>query len=96
MEPKTGPDGASLNAVYINKAGIHKLIMKSRMPNAVDVAKEFNIMVEKKYVRKEIEIVAFVQTFLTGLSIPLEPPPPKKKGRVIIELTCVYQTRNWP
>ncbi len=66
----TGIDISSLNALYLNEDGIHELIMKSRMPNAVAVAKEYNITVEKKYLRKEIEIESFVQTFLTGLSIP--------------------------
>ncbi len=84
----TGLDGCFLNALYLNEDGLHELIMKSQKPKAVDVASEFNITVEKKYLRKEIEIVSFVQTFLTGLSIPFEFQKPVGPYRVDLYLPC--------
>ena len=85
---KTGLDGSQLNRVFITKDGIHELVMKSRMPNAVAIAKEYSITVEKKYLRKEIEIVSFVQIFLTGLSIPFEFQKPVGPYRVDLYSPC--------
>ena len=50
--------------------GLQQLIIKSQLPNAIDIAKELGIDVHKKFLRKEIEIIGFVQEFLTGLGIP--------------------------
>ena len=50
--------------------GLQQLIIKSQRPDAIDISKELNIDVHKKFLRKEIEIITFVQEFLTGLGIP--------------------------
>ncbi len=50
--------------------GLQQLIIKSQLPNAINIARQFGIDVHKKFLRKEIEIVGFVQEFLTSLGIP--------------------------
>ncbi len=50
--------------------GLQQLVIKSQLPNAINIAKDLGIDVHKKFLRKEIEIVGFVQEFLTGLGIP--------------------------
>ena len=50
--------------------GLQQLIIKSQLPDAINIAKDFGIDVHKKFLRKEIEIVGFVQEFLTSLGIP--------------------------
>ena len=58
--------------IYINERGLKQLIIKSQMPNASNIAKQFGINVETKYLRKEIEVVGFIQEYLTCLKIPFE------------------------
>ena len=62
-------EGAS---IYINHRGLKSLITKSNKPASIEIARQFGIDVETKYLRKEIEIVSFVQQFLTSLHIPFE------------------------
>ena len=59
-------------ALFINDDGLNSLVLTSRMPKSIDVATEMGIKSEMKYLRKEIEIVSFIQSFLTGLKIPFE------------------------
>jgi very-short-patch-repair endonuclease len=59
-------------AYYINREGCKSILLKTEMPSASSVAKHFNISVDTKYLRKEIEIVSFIQEYLTRLKIPFE------------------------
>ena len=58
--------------IYIDERELKQLIIKSRMPNASDIARQFGISVETKYLRKEMEVVGFIQEYLTCLKIPFE------------------------
>ena len=59
-------------SIYINEDGLNKLILQSNKPKSIQLAKDCGINVKMKYLRKEIEIVSFIQSFLTGLKIPFE------------------------
>ena len=58
--------------IYINRDGLKSLVLKSQKPEAISFAKHLGIRVDTKYLRKEIEIVSFLQQFLTSLQIPFE------------------------
>ena len=60
------------NTIYINHDGLKSLVLKSQKPEAISFAKHLGIRVDTKYIRKEIEIVSFLQQFLTSLQIPFE------------------------
>ena len=60
------------SSIYINENGLRQLLVKSRMPYSIEVAKQFNINVETKYTQKETEVVAHIQQYLTSLNIPHE------------------------
>ena len=60
------------NTVYINEAGVRRLVIKSQKPQASKLAKELGIKEETRYLRKEIEIVGFIQQILTQVTIPFE------------------------
>jgi very-short-patch-repair endonuclease len=72
MGKTKGLDNSIISARYINRQGIQKMLLKSNMPAAFTIAQEMGLDVVTKYVRKEIEIVSFVQEFLTTLNIPFE------------------------
>jgi len=59
-------------SLYINEDGLSKLILQSNKPKSIHIAKDLDITVKMKYLRKEIEVVSFIQSFLTGLKIPFE------------------------
>ena len=58
--------------IYINEAGLRSLVIKSQLPTASDLATQLGISVETRYVRKETEIVGFVQDVLTQMMVPFE------------------------
>ena len=58
--------------IYINEAGLRSLVIKSQLPTASDLATQLGISVESRYVRKETEIVGFVQDVLTQMMVPFE------------------------
>ena len=60
------------NLIYINNRGLKSLVLKSEKPIAAELAKQMGIAVETKYLRKELEIVSFIEEFLTRLTIPFE------------------------
>ena len=60
------------NLIYINNRGLKSLVLKSEKPIAAELAKQMGIAVETKYLRKELEIVTFIEEFLTRLMIPFE------------------------
>ena len=59
-------------SIYINEAGLRSLVVKSQLPTASDIAAQLGISVETRYVRKETEIVGFVQDVLTQMMVPFE------------------------
>jgi very-short-patch-repair endonuclease len=60
------------NSIYINDASVRRLVVKSQKPQASKLARELGIKEETRYLRKEIEIVAFLQEILTQVMIPFE------------------------
>ena len=60
------------NTIYINHDGLKSLALKSQKPEAISFAKHLSTRVDTIYLRKEIEIVSFLQQFLTSLQIPFE------------------------
>ena len=44
------------NTIYINEAGVRRLVVKSQKPQASELAKQLGIKEETRYLRKEIEI----------------------------------------
>jgi very-short-patch-repair endonuclease len=60
------------HSIYINQRGMRSLLLKSEKPQAIDIAKQFGIDIQTKYLRKEIEVVSFIQRFLTSLGEPFE------------------------
>jgi very-short-patch-repair endonuclease len=61
-----------MKAIYINESGVKRLVVKSQKPQASELAKMLGIKEETRYLRKEIEIVSFVQDILTQMMIPFE------------------------
>ena len=59
------------NTVYINEAGVRRLAIKSQKPQASELAKQLGIK-DTRYLRKEIEIVGFIQEMLMQVMIPFE------------------------
>ena len=64
--------GCQPHSIYINDNGLRSLIIRSTKPNSITIAQQFNIDIDTKYTRKETDIISFIQTFLTSLSIPFE------------------------
>ena len=67
-----GVDRNDMNSIYINEAGVRRLAIKSQEPQASELAKQLGIKEETRYLRKEIEIVGFIQEMLTQVMIPFE------------------------
>ena len=72
LNPQANQDYNDANTIYINVAGLRSLIIKSQLPTASDVATQLGISVETRYVRKETEIVGFIQDVLTQMMVPFE------------------------
>ena len=72
LKPQAKFDCNEANTIYINEAGLRSLVVKSQLPTASDVATQLGISVETRYVRKETEIVRFVQDVLTQMMVPFE------------------------
>ena len=72
LKPQANQDYNDANTIYINEAGLRALVIKSQLPTASDVATQLGISVETRYVRKETEIVGFVQDVLTQMMVPFE------------------------
>ena len=72
LKPQAKFDCNEANTIYINEAGLRALVIKSQLPTASDVATQLGISVETRYVRKETEIVGFVQDVLTQMMVPFE------------------------
>ena len=68
LKPQAKFDCNEANSIYINEAGLRALVMKSQLPTASDLATQLGISVETRYVRKETEIVGFVQDVLKNES----------------------------
>jgi len=58
--------------MYINEHGLKQLLLKCQMPIATIIAREYGIEIQTKYLRKELEIIGFVQEYLTALCIPFQ------------------------
>jgi very-short-patch-repair endonuclease len=67
-----GLDASVTNTMYVTRAGIKQLLAKCQTIEGADIAKRTGMIVETKYLRKEIEIIGFVQEFLTSLDIAFE------------------------
>ena len=67
-----GVDPKEMKTIYINEAGVRRLVIKSQKPQASELAKQLGIKEETRYLRKEIEIVVFIQEMLTQVMIPFE------------------------
>jgi very-short-patch-repair endonuclease len=67
-----GAQRNEMNTIYINEAGVRRLVVKSQKPQASELAKQLGINEETRYLRKETEIVGFIQDVLTQLMIPFE------------------------
>lgn len=67
-----GLDGSVVNVIFINRSGVKQIVAKSSKPDSVNVARSMGLDVRTKYLRKETEILSFVQEFLTTLNIPFE------------------------
>ena len=67
-----GAQPNDLKTIYINEAGVRRLVVKSQKPQASELAKQLGIKEETRYLRKEIEIVTFIQEMLTQVMIPFE------------------------
>ena len=61
-----------MKTIYINEAGVRRLVIKSQKPQASELARHLGIKEETRYLRKEIEIVGFIQEMLTQIMIPFE------------------------
>ena len=72
LKPQATLDHHDAITIYINEAGLRSLIIKSQLPTASDVATQLGISVETRYVRKETEIVGFIQDVLTQMMVPFE------------------------
>jgi very-short-patch-repair endonuclease len=67
-----GAQRNKMKTIYINEAGVRRLVIKSQKPQASELAKQLGIKEETRYVRKEIEIVGFIQELLTEMMVPFE------------------------
>ena len=74
LKPQANLEYNDAISIYINEAGLRSLVVKSRLPTASDIAMQLGISVETRYVRKETEIVGFVQDVLTQMMIPFRVP----------------------
>ncbi len=72
LKPQAKFDCNDANTIYINEAGLRSLIIKSQFSTASDLATQLGISVETRYVRKETEIVGFIQDVLTQMMVPFE------------------------
>ena len=72
LQPQVQHGYRDANSIYINETGLRALVIKSQLPTASDVATQLGISVETRYVRKETEIVGFVQDVLTQMMVPFE------------------------
>ena len=58
--------------MYINDTGLIELIVRPSKPNTMEFAKQFGISTDIGRIRKETEVVAFIQQYSTCLNIPFE------------------------
>ena len=72
LKPQAKFDCNAATTIYIKEAGLRSLVIKSQLPTASDLATQLGISVETRYVRKETEIVGFVQDVLTQMMVPFE------------------------
>ncbi|MFM7981138.1 MAG: Bro-N domain-containing protein, partial [Candidatus Fonsibacter sp.] len=73
LKPQAHLDYNDANTIYINEAGLRSLVIKSELPTTSYLASQLGISVEHSYVRKEADIVEFVQDVLTHIMmIPFE------------------------
>ena len=61
-----------LKSIYINEAGVRRLVIKSQKPQASKLANQLGIKEDARYLRKETEIAGFTQEILTQVMIPFE------------------------
>ena len=61
-----------LNTSFINRQGVRELVAKSQRPEAFAISAQTGTKVESRHIRKELEIISFVQDFLTTLNISFE------------------------
>lgn len=55
--------------IFINKKGISQLVLKSRKPASIQMAKLLNLNVETKYLKKETEIIDQLNIFCQHLNL---------------------------
>jgi very-short-patch-repair endonuclease len=70
LKPQANIEYTDAICIYINEAGLRSLVVK--LPTASDIATQFGTSVETRYVRKETEIVGFIQDVLTQMMVPFE------------------------
>jgi prophage antirepressor-like protein len=56
-------------STYITEKSVKRLLLNSQMPNSMQMAKDLGIEVDTKYIRKEPEIVKYLQTFLDEMQV---------------------------
>ena len=70
--PHACTEANDTNTMYINESGVRRMVLKSQKPQASQLAKQLGIKEETRYLRKEIEIVGFIEEVLTQSLIPFE------------------------
>ena len=56
-------------SIYISEDAAYNLILKTQTVDALNLAQRLNMKQDTKFVRKEIEIVSFIQDFLAAMEI---------------------------
>ena len=72
LNKQKGLDLSLSQSSFINRQGVRELVAKSQRPEAFAISAQTGVKVETRYIRKELEIIGFVQEFLTTLNIPFE------------------------
>jgi very-short-patch-repair endonuclease len=70
--PHACADANDRKTMYINESGVRRMVLKSQKPQASQLAKQLGIKEDTRYLRKEIEIVGFIEEVLTQSLIPFE------------------------
>ena len=61
-----------LSTFWLPRQGVNELVAKGKTIECHDMSAKSGVKVETRYIRKELEIVGFIQEFLTTLNIPFE------------------------
>ena len=58
--------------MYMNIKGVQQVLLNNNQPQATQIVEQLGITKERRYMRKEIEIITYVQEFLTTVGVPFE------------------------